>query len=133
MSAWKHLTESVMQIPACLAAIVIRNNTVRRQSLQTAELRPCLEMFGIPQELLHKVFMITAEADRAIVNEPNGKQIDYGLCVGTAIDIVTEIDFHAMADRPAFEIAVDAFDRFDQEIGSAMDITNRVDARIGRR
>lgn len=77
--------------------------------------------------------MIAAEADRTIVHEPNGKQVDHRLCVGTAIDIVTEIDFNAMADRPAFEIAVDAFDRFDQKIGSTMDITDRVDARIGRR
>lgn len=103
-----------MQIPAGLATIAIWNNTVRCKGLHTSELRPCLEMIGIPQEPLHEVFMIAAEADRAVVHEPNGKQVDHRLCVGTAIDIITEIDFHAMADRPAFEIAIDAFDRFDQ-------------------
>jgi hypothetical protein len=89
-------------------------------------------MIGITQETFHQFLVIAAEAYSAIVNQPNGKQVDHRLCVGAAVDIVAEIDFDAMADRPAFQVVVDALDGFDQEIGAAVNIADCIDARVRR-
>jgi len=90
-------------------------------------------MDGIPQEPLHQVLVIAAKANGAMVNESSGEQVDHCLCVRAAVDVIAEIDFHAMANRPALQVLVDAFDGFDQKIGAAMNIPDRVDARIRRR
>lgn len=131
--AGEHPAKSTVQIPAGLAAMGRWNDAIRCESLKASQLRPCLEMHGIAKELLHQVLVIAAKTNGTMVNESNGEQVDHCFRVGAAIDVIAEIDFHTVADRPAFQIFVDAFDGFDQKIGATMYIPDRVDARIRRR
>ena len=68
-----------------------------------------------------------------IGNQTDREQIDHCPGVRTAIDVVAEIHFDRMRDRSAPNVVVDARSDFAQQVGPAVDITDRIDACIGGR
>lgn len=125
----KRVEKAAMQIACCLRSVV-QLDTVGRKCLHAAQLLPVLQDGRILQKTFHHSFVVAAQAHRAIGDEPHREQIEHRSRVRSAIDIVAEIDFDRMRDRPAPYVVVDARNYFAQQIGAAVDVTDRIDACI---
>lgn len=76
--------------------------------------------------------MVSTQANRAPLSDSDGELVDHALRIGTAINIVAEIDFERVFDWPPLEIVLNANDGFSKQIGPAVNVADGVDTRIGR-
>lgn len=76
--------------------------------------------------------MVAAQANRTPLSDSDGELIDHALRIGTPIDIVAEIDFERVFDRPSLEIVLDVSDGFSKKISPAVNVADGVDTRIRR-
>ena len=103
----KRVEKAAVQIDGCLG-VVMQLDAIGCKRLHAAQWLPVLQDGRILKEPFHHSFVVAAQAHRAISNEPDRKQIDHRPGVRPAIDIVAEIDFDRMRDRPAPDVVVDA-------------------------
>jgi hypothetical protein len=108
-------------------------NAVGGEGLQRAQLPPMGKGAGVPKEFLHQGLVVAAQADRVIFDHADSQLVDDGLRIRTAIDVIAQINLDHVLNRPAPDILVDAYDSLCQQIGPAVDIADRIDARICRR
>jgi len=52
---------------------------------------------------------------------------------GAAIDVVAQINFDRLSDRPAHNVVIDPCNGVNQQVGPAVDIADGIDAHICRR
>ena len=128
----KRVEKAALQIEGCLA-LVVQLDAVGCKRLHAAQWLPVLQDGRILKEPFHHSFVVAAQTHGAIGNEPDREQIDHRPGVRSAIDVVAEIDFDRMRDRPAPDVVVDACRDLAQQIGPAVDVTDRIDACIGWR
>lgn len=129
MRTRKHVEKAAMHI-VCRFGSVVQLDTIGRKCLHAAQLLPVLQDGRVLQKTFHHGFVVAAQAHGVIGDEPHREQIEHRARVRSAIDIVAEIDFDRMRDRPAPHVVVDARNYFAQQIGAAVDVADRIDACI---
>src|SRR5262249_9496929 len=83
---------------------------------------------GVAQEVLEDRFVVPAQADRAPMHQAPAKDIDDGFGVVAAVDVVAEVDFDGAFDRPPAHVFIDPLDHVVQQIGTPVNIADRIDA-----
>ena len=126
---WKGVEKAAVQIVRRLGSVA-QLDAIGRKRLHAAQLLPVLQNRRVLKEPVHHSFMVATQAHRAIGNEPDREQINHRPGMRTAIDVVAEIDFDSMRDRSAPDVVVDARSDFAQQVGPAVDVTDRIDACI---
>lgn len=86
----------------------------------------------IDKEILEEALMIATEADGAAANHSDGKLVDDTFRIGAAIDVVAEINFNGSLNRAPSNVRIDPIDDVGKEIGTAMDIADRIHSDAGR-
>lgn len=132
MRAGKSTEKAAVQINFGFAPGV-RIDAIGGKGLHAAQLPPVVKDGRVLEEIFHHRLVVAAQANRAVSNEPDSQQIDDGFRLRAAIDVVPQIDLDRACDRPASDVIINASNDLAQQIGAAMDIANRIDARASRR
>lgn len=85
------------------------------------------------EECLEYGLMVAAQANGLPPHKADCEEIEHTSRIRPAIDIVAEINFDDVLNRPAADIVVDARDSLRQQIRASMNIAHGVDARVRRR
>ena len=102
----KGTPKATMRIDFRLGLRRARMDAIGCKGVHAAQLQPGIKARRIPEEVLHQGFVIAAQAHRAIFHQPDRQQINDGLRIRAAIDVVAQIDFERMRDRPALEVLI---------------------------
>ena len=129
--AGEGVQKTTMQVELGFGSVA-REHPIGGKGLHAAQSLPVTKDGRILKEMLHDTLVIATQANRAISNQPDRQQIDHGLRMRAAIDVVAEIDFDRMLDRPAPDVVINACDDLAQQVGPAVDIADCIDARTVR-
>ena len=109
-----------------------RLDAVGCKGLHAADLQPGTETGRIAKEVFHQALVVATQANGAIFDQPDRQHIDHGLRIRAAIDVIAQINFNRMRDRPALQVIINACKGFSQQVGATVDIADRVDANVRR-
>ena len=87
-----------------------------------------MEHIRILKEVFENGFMVPAQTDCIPVHKPAAENVDDGLRVIAAVDIVSEIDLDGALNRSSAQIVINALDHVVEQIGSSMNVADCVDA-----
>jgi hypothetical protein len=86
-----------------------------------------LEHIRTLKKVFQNSFMVPAQTDCSPVHKPAAENVDDGLRVIAAVDIVSEIDLDSALNGPSAQIVINALDHVVKQIGPSMDVADCVD------
>ncbi len=108
-------------------------DAVGHQRLQPSEQPPPIENGRVVEEVRDIGFVVAFEADELAGAAARHQHIQDLAGLRAAVDVIADKHFDRALGRIACTIRIDAREQLGQEIGAAVDVTDGIDAQIGRR
>jgi len=101
--------------------------------LPASDIKPGMKSGRIGEKSFQQRLMIATQTDSALLSDAPCQRFDHFFRMGTAVDIIADIDFDRSSYRATGPIIVNSLNDLAQQIGAPVNVAYGIDSCIGRK